>query len=199
MKATTHTLLSAAQSTGLRALSLCHWVVNVAAAVQRSVRQGCHGSAAAPCRGISPTSPDPGGNRDRRRTAPRSAIASMATSCGKPLTPPGPPCCYWISTALSRRILQRGLANSRATLNWSAALPHHSGDKSFRHIGAPQPSEGIPGARCIVMRVTRAPDDLRSKIPRQFLDETSSRLPGPFSLFLPGSCPNNRNRRRTQC
>src|SRR5690349_15616434 len=24
--------------------------------------------------------------------------------------------------------------------------------------------------------------------------ETSSRLPGPFSLFLPGSCPNNRNR-----
>jgi hypothetical protein len=23
---------------------------------------------------------------------------------------------------------------------------------------------------------------------------TSSRLPGPFSLFLPGSCPNNRNR-----
>ena len=25
--------------------------------------------------------------------------------------------------------------------------------------------------------------------------ETSSRLPGPFSLFLPGSCPNNRNRR----
>jgi hypothetical protein len=23
--------------------------------------------------------------------------------------------------------------------------------------------------------------------------ETSSRLPGPFSLFLPGSCPNNRN------
>src|SRR5947209_16898498 len=26
--------------------------------------------------------------------------------------------------------------------------------------------------------------------------ETSSRLPGPFSLFLPGSCPNNRNRCR---
>src|SRR5271156_286378 len=26
--------------------------------------------------------------------------------------------------------------------------------------------------------------------------ETSSRLPGPFSLFLPGSCPNNRNRRK---
>ena len=26
-------------------------------------------------------------------------------------------------------------------------------------------------------------------------DQTSSRLPGPFSLFLPGSCPNNRNRR----
>jgi integrase len=25
-------------------------------------------------------------------------------------------------------------------------------------------------------------------------DQTSSRLPGPFSLFLPGSCPNNRNR-----
>ena len=25
--------------------------------------------------------------------------------------------------------------------------------------------------------------------------ETSSRLPGPFSLFLPESCPNNRNRR----
>ena len=25
-------------------------------------------------------------------------------------------------------------------------------------------------------------------------DETSSRLPGPFSLFLPGCCPNNRNR-----
>src|SRR5205814_5395955 len=24
--------------------------------------------------------------------------------------------------------------------------------------------------------------------------ETSSRLPGPFSLFLPESCPNNRNR-----
>ena len=24
--------------------------------------------------------------------------------------------------------------------------------------------------------------------------ETSSRLPAPFSLFLPGSCPNNRNR-----
>src|SRR5207302_9704913 len=24
--------------------------------------------------------------------------------------------------------------------------------------------------------------------------ETSSRLPGPFGLFLPGSCPNNRNR-----
>ena len=24
--------------------------------------------------------------------------------------------------------------------------------------------------------------------------ETNSRLPGPFSLFLPGSCPNNRNR-----
>jgi hypothetical protein len=42
-------------------------------------------------------------------------------------------------------------------------LPHYSGDKRLRHIGAPQPSEGIPGARCIVMRVTRAPDDLRSK------------------------------------
>src|SRR5690242_7595644 len=27
-------------------------------------------------------------------------------------------------------------------------------------------------------------------------NETSSRLPGPFSLFLPGSCPNNRNRCR---
>src|SRR5213076_274865 len=27
-------------------------------------------------------------------------------------------------------------------------------------------------------------------------NETSSRLPGPYSLFLPGSCPNNRNRRR---
>src|SRR5947207_13245689 len=26
-------------------------------------------------------------------------------------------------------------------------------------------------------------------------NETSSRLPGPFSSFLPGSCPNNRNRR----
>src|SRR5204862_5546532 len=26
--------------------------------------------------------------------------------------------------------------------------------------------------------------------------ETSSRLPGLFSLFLPGSCPNNRNRCR---
>src|SRR5436305_8777320 len=59
MKTTTHTLLSAAQSTGLRALSLCHWVVNVEAAVQRSVRQAYRGSAAAPCRGISPTSPGP--------------------------------------------------------------------------------------------------------------------------------------------
>src|SRR5689334_19830964 len=28
-------------------------------------------------------------------------------------------------------------------------------------------------------------------------NETSSRLPGPFSLFLPESCPNNRNRCRT--
>jgi hypothetical protein len=29
-------------------------------------------------------------------------------------------------------------------------------------------------------------------------DQTSSRLPGPFSLFLPGSCPNNRNRCRVR-
>jgi len=28
--------------------------------------------------------------------------------------------------------------------------------------------------------------------------ETNSRLPGPFSLFLPGSCPNNRNRCTTR-
>jgi hypothetical protein len=28
--------------------------------------------------------------------------------------------------------------------------------------------------------------------------ETSSRLPGPFSLFLPGSCPNNRNHCRDE-
>ena len=70
-----------------------------------------------------------------------------------------------------RAKLYRSVANSLDAELMGGVLPHHSGDQSLWYIGIAQLGYCIPGARCIVVRVTRAPDDLRCKIMRQFPDQ----------------------------
>jgi hypothetical protein len=126
MKTTTHTLLSAAQSTGLRALSLCHWVVNVAAAVQRSVRQGYRGSAAAMSRDQSHIAGF-GGNRDRRRTAPPSRYRLKGDKLRQACSRRRPATLLLGQYRPFQAYTQRGLANSLDAELGGGVLPHHSG------------------------------------------------------------------------
>jgi hypothetical protein len=84
-------------------------------------------AAQRPCRGISPTSPALAVIEIAAELHHPHGIASRATSCGKPARAVDPPRCYWVSTALSRRILQRGLANSLDAELGGGVLPHHSG------------------------------------------------------------------------
>src|SRR5215471_12132197 len=47
---------------------------------------------------------------------------------------------------------------------------HHARNQRLRYIGGAQAGQCIPGARCIVMRIARAPNHLAGEVLRQLLD-----------------------------